>query len=157
MRCKGLPGGVGLPVLVFLALFAIACEEEQLRKERVSARVSEEVSVAPPVQVEAPAKEDTTARGRLKLYLPKPGQKGRPVFFSWYLYPGAESYQLFVLDPEEKVVYEGPRSTENLTALPDGWDEDLPGGVYFWQVLAFDAEGNEIGNSAYHDFLFIKE
>ncbi len=160
MRVERWPERVGAVMLISLLLIAVACEEEeQMRKERpqTKAEVSEEASSPPPVQVEPPSAADTTAMGRLKLHLPKPGHKGIPTSFTWNLFPCAESYQLLVLNMEEMVVYEGPRFVENLTSLPDGWDDELTEGVYYWQVLAFDAEGNPIGNSPYRDFLLIRE
>jgi hypothetical protein len=107
--------------------------------------------------VEPPTGIDTTAMGRLKLHSPSPGQKGAPASLTWFRFPGAGSYQLRILDPEEKLLFQSPHIAENSTTLPKGWDEDLPTGICYWQVLAFDEEGNEIGASAYRDFLLLRE
>jgi len=151
------PIGNGVLSLLLLAgLLVLACEEETQNESRVEKRAEEET--APPVvREEAPAEIDTTAMGRVKLQSPKPGLKGTPPSFTWFRFPGAGSYQLRIFDPEENLLFHGPHIAENETILPKGWDEGLPTGICFWQVIAFDEEGNEIGTSAYRDFLLSKE
>ena len=136
-------------LLVLPALLLSACEEEEKRRIEWGNASKNGEEAAPPVErVEAPDKEESTPAGRVKLHSPKPGRRGTPAAFTWNPYPGAESYRLLVLDAEEKVVYEGPRTRENLVSLADGWNDGLPGGVYFWQVLAYDGEGSEIGRAS---------
>jgi hypothetical protein len=95
-----------------------------------------------------------TSQGAIKLHFPEPGFRGRPVRFTWYRYPEAARYRLILMDTEGKTIYEGSALEENLSEpFAQGRDLLAAGSIYYWQVVALDAEGAAIAKSPLRDFL----
>jgi hypothetical protein len=96
-----------------------------------------------------------TAQGAVKLHFPDPGYRGLPPLFTWYRFPDASGYRIVLMDMEGKTLFEGTRVTANGTTLEPGWEGRLPGGgVYFWQVVALNSEGEAIAKSSLRDFVY---
>lgn len=69
------------------------------------------------------------------LLAPNGVQKGLPLRFEWQPYPGAETYELKVLDERLDIVWTSGRIRATSLALPPGPAEGLKrGAVYYWKV-----------------------
>lgn len=118
--------------------------------------IPQPVPVVPPEPpAEPPDAEEVTARGYVKTHKPDAGFRGDPLRFTWYLFPESRRFQLIVMTHEETVLFESAVLEENYLDMPPVLKEALlPGGIYFWQVLALNEEGAPVGRSPLRDFLY---
>lgn len=104
---------------------------------------------------EAPAEVETTATGKVRLDLPKPGFRGVPGTFTWKGYPGAATYRFVLLDRTQTVLFRSEPIAENRIETPPEVSAVFePDGLFLWEVLAFDAEGEKLAGSPFRDFIY---
>ncbi len=144
--------------LVLIAIVSVGCGArsavERGKAEPVFIPQPEPV-VPPEPPAEPPDAEKVTARGYVKAHKPDAGFRGNPLRFTWYLFPESNRFQVIVMNHEETVLFESAVLEENFLDLPPALKEAfLPGGIYFWQVLALNEEGAPVGRSPLRDFLY---
>ena len=91
----------------------------------------------------APQDKDSGAmRGEagaaMVLLTPRGVQKALPLHFKWQPYPGAETYEVKVLDEKLDIVWSSGRIRATSLYLPQGPAEGLKRGAgYYWKVAVF--------------------
>jgi hypothetical protein len=75
------------------------------------------------------------------LLAPRGGQKALPLRFEWQPYPGAEAYEVKLLDEKLDIVWASGRIRATSIGLPPGPAEGLKRETgYYWKVSAFSGD-----------------